>query len=263
MRLRQIALVAAELAPVEADLCSVLGLVPCYRDPGVARWGLINAVMPLGDEFLEVVSPSRPGTSAGRYLERRGDDGGYMVILQDSDALPWRRRLEAEAVRAVATADRPDYCYSHFHPADTGGILLSIDSASPPYADRGPCPWPPAGPDYRPQGERPAAGGLRAAEMQSADPAAMAAHWSRLLDRPLVRGAGGDPELRLGNATLRFTPATDGRGAGLKSIEIALADPAAALTRAQARGLKRTADRVEIGGLGFRLLAAEAPDPDP
>ena len=49
MRLRQIALVARELEPVVADLCAVFDLEVAYRDPGVAEFGLQNAVMPVGE----------------------------------------------------------------------------------------------------------------------------------------------------------------------------------------------------------------------
>jgi hypothetical protein len=80
-RLRQVALVARELDPVVAALERTLGLAVAFRDPGVAEFGLRNALFPVGDQFLEVVSPTQPGTTAGRLLERRGGDGGYMVIV--------------------------------------------------------------------------------------------------------------------------------------------------------------------------------------
>ena len=44
LRLRQIALVANKLEPVIDDLCDVLGIEVCYRDPGVATYGLENAL---------------------------------------------------------------------------------------------------------------------------------------------------------------------------------------------------------------------------
>ena len=37
--------------------------------------------MPVGDTFLEVVSPIDPKATAERYLARRGGDGGYMEPL--------------------------------------------------------------------------------------------------------------------------------------------------------------------------------------
>ena len=59
MRLRQIALVAEKLDPVVADLTDVFGLGEPYADPGVETFGLCNAVFPIGDTFLEVVSPAQ------------------------------------------------------------------------------------------------------------------------------------------------------------------------------------------------------------
>ena len=72
MRLRQIALVAHDLEKARADIVAVLGLGPDYADPGVAHFGLENAVWPIGDTFLEVVSPKQAGTTAGRLLLRFG-----------------------------------------------------------------------------------------------------------------------------------------------------------------------------------------------
>jgi hypothetical protein len=52
MRLRQVVLVARRLEAALADLTAVLGIDVGYRDPGVAVFGLENAVMPVGDTFL-------------------------------------------------------------------------------------------------------------------------------------------------------------------------------------------------------------------
>src|SRR5262245_59780328 len=99
MHIRQVALVASALEPVVADLCAVFGLEVAFRYPGVAVFGLHNAVMPVGMQFLEVVSPTREDTTAGRFLARRGGDGGYMVILQTDDLAADRRRLATLGVR--------------------------------------------------------------------------------------------------------------------------------------------------------------------
>ena len=93
MWVRQIALVAHELDPVVEQLCRVLGLRVAYNDPGVAVFGLVNAVMPVGGEFLEVVQPVKDDASALRYLHRRGGDAGYMVILESDDAHAHRDRI--------------------------------------------------------------------------------------------------------------------------------------------------------------------------
>ena len=84
-RLRQAVIAARELEPVVERLRSGLGLGEPYGDPGVEYFGLRNAVFALGDTFLEVVSPLRPGTAAGRQLDRREGDCGYMVMAQLDD----------------------------------------------------------------------------------------------------------------------------------------------------------------------------------
>ena len=82
LRIRQICLVAEKLAPVEAAICEILGVKVCYRDGGVAKFGLENALFPVGNQFIEVVAPVEENTTAGRYLERRGGDGGYILVTQ-------------------------------------------------------------------------------------------------------------------------------------------------------------------------------------
>ena len=63
IRMRQICLVARSLAPVVDELRAGLGLEVCHRDPGVGKYGLENALFPVGDGFLEVVAPVREGTT--------------------------------------------------------------------------------------------------------------------------------------------------------------------------------------------------------
>src|SRR5271155_763987 len=101
VRLRQAVLVAAELELVASALQAALGLGEPFRDPGVGEFGLANTVFALGDCFIEVVSPTRAGTAAGRYLERHEGDapsgasgGGYMAIfdLEDLEGARLRAR---------------------------------------------------------------------------------------------------------------------------------------------------------------------------
>ncbi len=265
MRLRQICLVAESLAPAVDELCAVLGLGVCHRDTGVAKWGLENAVMPVGGNFLEVVAPTRPDTSAGRYLARRRGDGGYMVILQCADAVAERARITGLGVRAVWTTDRPAYRATHFHPADVGGVLLSVDSVEPGADYRDPrCMWEPAGPEWAAAirtdavvelgGGDLVGGELVGAELQSAEPAATAALWSRLLDLPLGEAADGTPTIALDNATVRFVSATDGRGQGLGAIDIRAVDRDRVLAAAALRGAKIDDDRLLICGTRINLV---------
>jgi hypothetical protein len=76
IRLRQVALVAADLDDGVSELCETFALRVCFKDPGVGAFGLHNALMVIGDQFLEVVSPLEDGTTAGRLLDKRSGDGG-------------------------------------------------------------------------------------------------------------------------------------------------------------------------------------------
>jgi hypothetical protein len=120
IRLRQIALIAPDLDPVVEQLRSTLGLQVCFHDPGVAEFGLRNAMLLVGDQFLEVLSPIADDTAVGRLLAKRGGPGGYMVIHEVDDL---ERRVDDLAdrdVRVVWAGDFPGIRGRHLHPRDVG-----------------------------------------------------------------------------------------------------------------------------------------------
>jgi hypothetical protein len=133
-RLRQVALVAHDCGQVSDELRAAFGWGEPFHDPGVGRFGLTNAVFAAGDTFVEVVAPVQAGTTAGRYLERRGGDGGYMAIFQVPDLAAARARLPGLGVRVVWTADLPDIAGTHLHPKDVPGAVLTTAFAKVAFA---------------------------------------------------------------------------------------------------------------------------------
>lgn len=226
LRLRQIALVARELEPVEQRLTAALGAGVCYRDPGVGKYGLHNALWALGGTFLEVVAPKQEGTAAGRYLDRRKGDGGYMFIVDCDDLEARRAHLRAYGVRLVEdlkTGDDKLWAEAvHLHPRDTGGCLLSVDSHGPDRNLMGSYLW--AGRAWAAKTRTDLR--LVGATMQCDDPAATAQRWGELLQRPLTRD-GDAFLLTLDSGRARFTSLADDRGEGLCEVFLAAADPAA------------------------------------
>jgi len=212
IRLRQVALVAHDLAGAVASLRKALDLGEPFHDPGVEVFGLHNAVLPVGDTFLEVVSPLRDDCSGARYLQRRGGDGGYMVIVQTDDLPAARRRIAATNTRIVFELELEDMATIHLHPRDTGGALLSIDAAKPPAAWR----W--AGPGWHERSRTSRGTGLAGVELECSNPADVAARWSALLGRPTNPLAGGGIEIALDDSALRFVAMRDGRGEGLHTV---------------------------------------------
>lgn len=250
MRLRQIALVGEDLAACEADIRAILGLEYAYDDPGVGTFGLKNAVFPVGETFLEVVSPKQEGTTAGRLLEKRGGDGGYMAIFQVRDIGAARGLLEQAGARTVANADRDGVHMSHIHPKDIGGAIVSVDQMEP--WDR----WEWGGPVWRENVRTDTSAAITGAEIQSDDPGATAKRWSELLGQP-IRPAEGGWRMDLDEGgEVRFVAARDGRGEGLGTFDVAVRDPDAVRARAKARGRLDADGNVVLSGTRVRLVQA-------
>lgn len=236
IRLRQAVLVAAELEPVERALRDALGLGEPFRDPGVKEFGLRNAVFALGDCFLEIVSPIQPDTAAGRYLQRHGGDGGYMVLFDLEDLDGARSRAEQAGVRVVWRIDLPDISGTHLHPADMRGAIVSLDR-SQPYGT-----WRWGGPQWTGRTGSGAPGRLAAITVAVSDPTGAAERWGNVLGAPSTEGAPAT--LALDGAEVHFSQAPDEAGEGL--VEIAFADVPA---------LPDVGDGIEIGGVRLRALA--------
>ena len=254
IRLRQIALLARDLEKTVGDLCAVFDLEVAFRDPGIAAFGLVNAVLPVGDSFLEVVSPVRDDASAARLLARRGGDAGYMVIVQTEDLAAARERMRREQVRIVFEHTHPagHTATIHLHPSDVGGAILSLDESKPAAS------WDWAGPEWQRHVKAGVVTALVGATLASDDPAGLAAHWGSLLDRTASALGGGVFVIELDHSALRFVPA-EGRGDGFVGVDLLEAGRAArgpALERARARGLRVDRDTVWIAGTALRLVDA-------
>ncbi|WIM14436.1 VOC family protein [Enhydrobacter sp.] len=250
MKLRQCVFVARDLESSREELCDTLGLEVAYRDPGVAKWGLANVVCPTGHDFLEIVSPTRDGTSAGRYIERRKGDGGYMVILQVADAVAERERVTALGVRAVEQKDQPEYKYTHFHPADTAGVLLSLDQTVAPAGTDPKLWWPPAARDWLKHARSDVTNGLAGVEIQCVDPDKAAALWSRILNRPAK-----DDIIRLDDdGEVRFVPIADERGPGVSAYDVRVVDRDRVVAAARKRHKQHGVGQVEVCGCRINLV---------
>jgi hypothetical protein len=60
IRVRQIALCAPDIRPVERQAEQALDITASQRDkPGPLIW-MYNGVFPIGDSFLEILQPERP-----------------------------------------------------------------------------------------------------------------------------------------------------------------------------------------------------------
>lgn len=237
-RLRQVAIAALDRDRVVRELTEALGIEVGFEDPAIGSLGLHNAVLPVGDQFLEVVAPVREGTTAERYVHRRGGDTGYMLITQTDEHAAHVAAIDELGVRIVARFDAPGFTDVQLHPADTGGAFLEIDQNEPPDE------WHPAGHDWRPAVRTDVVTGIAAAEIACHEPTAVAGRWARLLLTPLGIDAG-HPALHLDDAVLRFVPVTDERGEGITGLDLRLAAG------------RPPSDPIVLGGLHIRFVPAQ------
>ena len=253
IQLRQICLVARELRPVIDDLTSILGINACYVDPGVAHFGLENTLMAVGRNFLEVVAPIQENTAGGRYLDRRNGDGGYMVITQ-ADTLANQRAVRQRAldngVRVAHESERDGWHLCQLHPGDMIAAFLEIEYDK--FADFEGNWMPVGGTGWEDKVKQDVTVDFLGVELQAPDPVGLAELWGKVAGLPIERD-GAELSMALNNARIHFVEASDGRGAGLGGIHIAVRDLPRLLDTAKQRDCYVSDDRVDICGTRFHL----------
>lgn len=245
MHLKQVALVASELDPVRQMIFDLLGLTDDFADPGLVEFGLRNSVMTIGDTFLEVVSPNQPDTTAGRLLDRRGGDGGYMVLAQTKDLKAVSARIEALGIRKVWQVEREEVSAFHVHPRDIGAAIVSFDEMRP--FDE----WVWAGPGWRDRSARFVAG-ISGVDIQAIEPEQIANRWGEAFNCE-IREAGTKLVLQLENGVVNFEAATDGRGDGVCGLQFEVLDGTAIKAAAASHNLPWQGNELQVCGTRFRF----------
>jgi hypothetical protein len=251
LRLRQICLVAPELAPAEAQVRRIFGVEVCHRDEAVAKYGLVNALFVFGHQFLEIVAPTREDTAAGRFLDRSRGQGGYMAIFDTHD--PERRQslVESLNVRIAHVMNAPGFHGIQLHPRDARATMLEFDRSDGNERLDG-AYWP-AGPHWLDHQRLDRVVGIPWIEVETPDLNGLAVHWARLIDVPIGVDDDDATVLRFDLGGVRFLPGAPER---LAAVQVEVNDPAAVLAAARDEGLA-----VDGGGFvfcGVRVLPRRA-----
>ena len=244
MDLRQLVMVSKLRDPIVKNLCTLFDIKVSFNDPGVAHFGLENAVLPVGTDFLEVVSPVEENTTAGRYLNRRNGDGGYMVIIQVDDFSEVQNNVKENNVTVVWESEHPEARAIHLHPKEMGGAILSLDWMNPKES------WKWAGPNWDEFTNTSTIRRFAGVEIQSDDPEGMKNKWQSVLRAPVEKVS--DHEINLDSTWIRFVEDEDGRGPGVSAFCIEANDNESLLKKATNLGLVYQ-DDIYIGGVKFLL----------
>ena len=244
MDLRQLVMVSSLRDPIVDSLCNLFDIKVSFNDPGVAHFGLENAVLPVGTDFLEVVSPVEENTTAGRYLDRRNGDGGYMVIIQVDDFLAAKQSVKENDITVVWESDHPEARAIHLHPKQMGGAILSLDWMSPKES------WKWAGPNWDKFVNTSLVNRFVGVEIQAENPEDMKNTWQSVLNLNSERVTGN--QINLDNTWIRFLEDEDGRGAGVSAFCLDANDNDKLFEKASDLGLVYE-DNIMIGGVKFLL----------
>jgi hypothetical protein len=219
IRIRQVAICAPAVWPVETAVSGTLGVATSHRDrPGPPIW-MTNAVMAVGDTFLEIIEPVHPDAPSQRFLDKQGGPGGYMLLLQVDDLAAARARAEAAGVRVVLDLPERDYhgvtgAAVHLHPADTGGVLTSFDWMQDADA------WAWGGRAWPWHRHTEVVSGIVGVEISSTDPDRVAYRFAEILGREI--DANGD--IALDGSYIRFVRGQTGSRDRLTGIDITASD---------------------------------------
>ena len=242
MDIRQIVMVSSLRDPIVSDLNKLFGLEVAFNDPGVGHFGLENAVMPLGTDFLEVVSPIEENTTAGRYLQKRGGDGGYMVIIQVDDFDKTKSLVHDNEIEIVWDTDLPEAKAIHLHPKQMGGAIVSLDWMNPKES------WKWAGPEWN-KYITDDIKGIDGVEIQANNPEEMFNRWKDILDASNINES--EKKIYLDNTWISFTDEDD-RGSGISAFSLITDNKELLISRAKEFGFLQE-DNIVIGGVKFYL----------
>lgn len=219
IRIRQIAICAPDIWPLETALTQALKVTPVHRDkPGPPIW-MYNGVIPIGDTFLEILQPERPEAPTATFLEKQGGAGGYMLLLQVDDLERARARSEAAGVRTVLEMPKRSYhgvtgAAIHTHPGDTGGVLTSFDWME----DWDSWAW--AGEAWPWHQRTEVVSKIVAAEISCQSPERVAIRFSEFIGREVTDGN----TIELEDSAIRFVQGPEGQRDRLTAIDMTATD---------------------------------------
>ncbi|MFN2586724.1 MAG: methylmalonyl-CoA epimerase [Actinomycetota bacterium] len=126
-KIEHVALAVADLDAVIDHYENVWGLSVSHRER-VEDQGVEEAMLPLGETFLQLLGPTSPDTTVGKFVARRG--GGLHHIAYEVDDLERTlAELKARGVRLIDEAPRRGgrgHMVAFVHPRGNHGLLVEL-----------------------------------------------------------------------------------------------------------------------------------------
>jgi len=130
MRIEHIAVAVADLQAALDHYRDVWGVEAAHQER-VEDQGVEEAMLPLGDTYLQLIAPLSPDSTVARWLERRG--GGLHHIAYEVDDLEERlARLKAQGMELIDETPRRGgrgHLVAFVHPRSNQGLLVELIQA--------------------------------------------------------------------------------------------------------------------------------------
>jgi methylmalonyl-CoA epimerase len=126
-KVEHIALAVADLDEAIERYSQVWGLVMEHRET-VTDQGVEEAMLRLGDTYIQLLAPLSPQTTVGRFIARQGE-GLHHIAFEVDDLVGALESLKAAGVRLIDKEPRSGSRgtkVAFVHPTGNGGVLTEL-----------------------------------------------------------------------------------------------------------------------------------------
>ncbi len=126
-KVEHIALAVADLDAAIAHYESVWNVKVEHRER-VEDQGVEEAMLPVGDTYVQLLAPTGPETTVGRFIERRGE-GLHHIAYEVEDLHATLDALRERGVRLIDEQPRRGgrgHMVAFVHPSSNHGLLVEL-----------------------------------------------------------------------------------------------------------------------------------------
>lgn len=129
-KIEHIALAVEDLEAAVAHYAEVWGLEVEHRER-VEDQGVEEAMLPLGESYLQLLGPTGPDTTVGKFIARRGE-GLHHIAYEVDDLEGALAELKAKGVPLIDEEPRKGgrgHMVAFVHPKGNHGLLVELIQA--------------------------------------------------------------------------------------------------------------------------------------
>ena len=248
MRLRQLVFVSKERDRLAKEICDVFELKEAYNDPGLINFGLKNVLIPLNDTFFEIVMPVQENTTAERFFDKTGGEGGYMIIVDVENFEKENDRIKNSKIKIIWNGDRKEENIHartiHLHPKQVGGAILSLDKMIP--EDE----WLWAGTNWKKHINKSIVDSISGVILKSRDPDKLCSQWELALGKK--RDSGEIFNISLDQSNISFVHDKNSIEDGIHAFIVKALNREKIIENAKLKGLLVN-EEITVGGVKIIL----------